>query len=124
MRYIHQAFRPCQHFFQKNFTISVTGADWLFIRSDGAREIDARITLRTDDGHLIYMYYQGIFQIAPETMQRILQGEAVDPSEYYFRTTPVFETGSETYGWLNRIIAVGIGRRTPTGVGYTVYAIV
>lgn len=70
------------------------------------------------------MYYRGIFQIARETMQRILQGEVVDPSEYYFRTTPVFETGSETYGWLNRIIAVGTGRRTPTGVGYTVYAIV
>jgi len=51
------------------------------------------------------------------------KGEAVDPSEYYFRTTPVFETASEKYGWLNRIVAVGIGRMTPTGVGYKVYAI-
>lgn len=32
--------------------------------------------------------------------------------------------GPKLNGWLNRIIAVGTGRRTPTGVGYTVYAIV
>ena len=57
-----------------------------------------------------------------ETVQRIRQREIVDPAEYSFRTTPVFETGSEKYGWLNPIIAVGVGGRTPRGVAYTVYA--
>src|SRR5262245_40095722 len=47
-------------------------------------------------------------------------GRAADPAEYYFRTTPVFEIGSEKYAWLNRTVAVGVGRRTPTGVAYTV----
>jgi len=60
----------------------------------------------------------------PEVLGRMLEGERdIDPSEYYFRTTPVFETGSEKYGWLNRIISVGVGRRTETGVAYTVYEI-
>jgi hypothetical protein len=99
------------------------GGDWLLIRPDGARELNIRETLRTDDGHLIYMSGQGIALLSPELLQRISRGETVDPSAYYFRTTPVFETGSEKYGWLNRIVAVGIGTRLPTGVAQTVYAI-
>ncbi|MCZ6872808.1 MAG: DUF3237 family protein [bacterium] len=60
----------------------------------------------------------------PEIIQRIGQGERdMDPFEYYFRTTPVLETGSEKYDWLNRIISAGVGRLMPTGVAYTVYAI-
>jgi hypothetical protein len=55
--------------------------------------------------------------------QRILKGQVVDPSEYYFRTTPFFETASEKYAWLNKLVAVGVGRRTRTGVVYSVYAI-
>ncbi|HEV2055599.1 MAG TPA: DUF3237 domain-containing protein [Methylomirabilota bacterium] len=99
------------------------GGDWLLIRPDGVRQLDVRATLRTDDGHLIYVSYRGIADISPAVFQRLLRGEAVDPAEYYFRTTPVFETGSEKYGWLNRIVTVGVGTRTPTGVGYIVYAI-
>jgi hypothetical protein len=35
----------------------------------------------------------------------------------------MFETASEKYDWLNRIIAIGVGRRTRTQVGYRVYTI-
>ena len=99
------------------------GGDWLLIRPDGVREPDVRLTLRTEEGHLIYMAYRGVFRIAPELLQRIRQGEAVDPAEYYLRTTPVFETAAEKYGWLNQIVAVGVGIRTPTGLKYTVYTV-
>ena len=99
------------------------GGDWLLFRPDGAGELDVRATMRTDDGHLIYIYYRGILHAPPEVMQRVLQGEAVDPPEYYFRTAPVFETASEKYGWLNRIVAVGVGKLAPNWVGYTVFAI-
>jgi hypothetical protein len=100
------------------------GGDWLLVRPDGASELDVRTTLQTDDGHLIYMSYRGILYRPPAVMERMRQGERdIDPSEYYCRTTPVFETGSEKYDWLNRIISVGVGRSTQTGVAYTVYAI-
>jgi hypothetical protein len=99
------------------------GADWLLTRADGVRELDVRLTLRTDDGHLIYMSYRGINTITPEIIQRLRHGEPVSPSEYYMRITPVFETGAERYGWLNRIVAVGVGQRLPTAVRHTVYAI-
>jgi hypothetical protein len=99
------------------------GGDWLLIRPDGVRELDVRLTLRTDDGHFIYMAYRGLFRITPELLQRITQGEAVDPSAYYLRSTPVFETAAEHYGWLNQIVTVGVGTRIPTGLQYTVYTI-
>ena len=82
-----------------------------------------RITLRTDDGHLIYAHCPGLFYGTPAVLQRILGGEAADASKYYFRTVPFFETASGKYGWLNRIMAIGIGRRTRSQVAYTVYAI-
>jgi hypothetical protein len=88
-----------------------------------ALESDIRETLRTDDGQLIYMTALGIFHAAPETFQRLSRGDPVDPSEYYFRRTAAFETGTGKYGWLNQITAVGTCERTPTGVIHTVYAI-
>ena len=99
------------------------GGDWVLVRKDGVSQLDVRITLRTDDGALIYVTYRGISTMSPEVRQRILKGEVVDPSDYYFRTAPFFETAAEKYAWLNKVIAVGVGRRTPTGVVYSVYAI-
>ena len=99
------------------------GGDWLIIRPDGATELDVRIVLCTDDGHLIYVSYRGIIYVSPAVKQRISNGESVDPSDIYFRTTPIFETGSEKYGWLNRIVAVGTGKRTSTGIEYAIFAV-
>ncbi|HVR07058.1 MAG TPA: DUF3237 domain-containing protein [Thermoanaerobaculia bacterium] len=99
------------------------GGDWLLIRGDGVRALDVRITFRADDGHLVYAAAEGLLAISPETFARVLAGEDVDPSEYYFRTTPRFETASEKYAWLNRVVAVSVGRFTAAAVYQTVYAV-
>jgi hypothetical protein len=99
------------------------GADWLVLRSDGVGELDVRATMRTDDGELIYAYYRGILKIDPAIMGRVQNGEDIDPSQYYFRTTPVLETGSEKYSWLNQIICVGIGKLEKNRVQYRIYQI-
>jgi hypothetical protein len=99
------------------------GADWGVIRADGQLELNVRALIRTDDDHLIYTYYQGVLAAAPEVWQRINTGQPVEPGEYYFRIAPFFETASEKYAWLNRIVAVGTGWLTPTGVAYTVYEV-
>lgn len=99
------------------------GGDWLLLRPDGAGELDVRGTFRTDDGHLIYTYYRGILNMPADVMQRALQGETVDPSEYYFRIAPVYETASEKYDWLNRIVAIGVGQFKPGWVGYSIYQV-
>lgn len=87
-------------------TVLKGGSDWLISRPDGALQLDVRLTLKTHDGHLIGMIYRGYRHGPAVVMDRLNRGEKVDPSEYYF-TTPFFETSSEKYGWLNRIVAIG-----------------
>ncbi len=99
------------------------GDDWVLIRPDGAAQLDVRGTIRTDDGKLIYVRYGGIQIIAPQVYQRISKGESVDPSEYYSRTTPIFETGAEKYRWLNQVISVGVGTLGKDFVSYKIYVI-
>lgn len=104
-------------------TVLPGGGDWLVERADGSRRLDVRITLRTSDGALIYAHYLGVFHAPPDVFQRIQSGADVGVSEYYFRVAPMFETSSPKHDWLNRLIAIGIGRRTGMQVGYSVYAI-
>jgi hypothetical protein len=97
------------------------GADWQVVRSDGIVEVDARYTLETDDGALIYITNWGLRHGPPEVIARLSAGAKVDPSEYYFRTTPVFETGAPEYAWLNGIISVAVGERRADAVIITAY---
>ncbi|MEZ4863415.1 MAG: DUF3237 domain-containing protein [Caldilineaceae bacterium] len=92
------------------------GADWQLVRPDGAALLEARYTLHTDDGALIYVTNRGIRHGPPEVLARIARGELVDPALYYFRATPSFETGAEPYRWLNDVIAVCSGVRTAEAV--------
>ena len=73
------------------------GGDWLLLRPDGVLELDLRITLETDDHALIYMTFQGLRHGS------------------YFRTLPRFETSTEAYAFLNRIVSVGVGEARPDG---------
>lgn len=99
------------------------GGDWVLVRRDGVAELDIRFTLRVQNGELIYLRSSGLLDIEPQLRRRILDGEEVDPARYYFRTALAFETGAEKYRWLNRLIAVGLGRRTPAGMATDVFAI-
>ena len=99
------------------------GHDWAMTRGDGALVLDVRLVLETDDGAHIMMTYRGIRTGAPEVLARIAAGEHVDPTEYYFRIIPFFETGSQKYGWLNRIVCVCFGDRVKSGPRYTVHEV-
>ena len=101
---------------------SVAG-DWLLLRADGVLTLDVRLTLETDDQALIYMRYQGMRHGPAEVMARVNAGEPVDPSLYYFRVTPTFETAAPQYAWLNQLLAVGVGERTAQGPVYQVHEI-
>ena len=99
------------------------GGDWLLLRPDGVLVLDVRLTLETDDGQLIYMTYRGLRHGPADVIARLNRGEPVDPASYYFRTTPVFETASPKYEWLNRMVAVATGRREPSGPTYDVHEV-
>ena len=96
------------------------GADWTLLRTDGVLELDLRLTLETDDGALIDMRSFGLRHGPPDVIAAIGRGETVDPSSYYFRTTPRFETSHPKYAFLNRLLAVASGDRRPEGPVYTI----
>ena len=100
-----------------------SGGDWIVVRSDGVTQLDVRAHLQTDDGALIYMTYRGHRHGPKAVMDRLAKGEAVDPSDYYFRTSPFFETSAEKYAWLNTMCFVAKGHRLPEGPVYRVYTV-
>jgi hypothetical protein len=92
------------------------GADWQIVRADGTADLDARYTLETSDGALIYVNNRGYRHGPKDVIARLVKGEDLDPALYYMRTTPWFETSAPAYDWLNRIVCVGTGARRPAGV--------
>jgi len=99
------------------------GGDWLLLRRDGVLNLDVRLNLETDDGAVIYMTYRGYRHGPEEVIARVNRGEDVDPAEYYFRTAPTFETADQRYAWLNSVVCVATGRRTPDGPVYDVFEV-
>jgi hypothetical protein len=99
------------------------GADWQVVRADGVAHLDARYTLETADGALIYVRNRGYRHGPREVLAQLAAGENVDPALYYMRTTPLFETGDERYAWLNRIVAVASGARRPAAVELEVFEV-
>ena len=83
--------------------------DWITNRRDGTYRLDVRITIRTDDGALILVTYNGIAHTTES-------GSSI-------RTAPLFETGDSRYTWLNGLQAVGIGGREGNVVTYDLYAL-
>lgn len=72
-------------------------ADWLTVNAALLGTIDVRALLETDDGALIYTWYQGRLDLS--------QGTGSSPAY----SAPLYETGDERYAWLNRIQAVAKG---------------
>ena len=99
------------------------GSDWQALRADGTTTLNVRLIMETDDGALIGTTYLGMRHGPKEVMERIARGEKVSPSEYYMRATPYYETASEKYGWLNRIVSVAYGHRMAGGAIYQVFEI-
>jgi hypothetical protein len=99
------------------------GSDLLLGRADGTFQQDVRLLLAADDGGLILMTYRGVRRCSQSIDERLANGEAVDPSEYYLRTTPYFETAAPQHAWLNQIVAVAQGGRRADGVEYDVFEI-
>jgi hypothetical protein len=100
--------------------------DWMLVRRDGVMVVDARVTLKTEDGAIIHMSYGGRIVIPGELLEAARDKERrhlIDPAHYYFRTSPIFETGARDYAWLNSIVCVGSGRLTRNGVAYDVFQV-
>ncbi|HTR38792.1 MAG TPA: DUF3237 domain-containing protein [Bryobacteraceae bacterium] len=92
------------------------GADWQILRPDGTADLDARYTIETEQGALIYVVNRGVRHGPREVLEKLNRGERVDPSTYYFRSAATFETSAIEHQWLTRAVVVGVGERYPDKV--------
>jgi hypothetical protein len=90
-------------------SVQIPAGDWITNRADGSYRLDVRLTLKTDDGALILVTYNGI-------------GQTTNTGAT-LRIAPLFETGDSRYTWLTRMQAIGIGERVGTAVKYDIYAL-
>lgn len=97
------------------------GSDWLLVRGDGSTQLDVRLVLETDDNVTMCLTYPGLRVGDQEVLDRHVNGDVVDASEYYFRIAMRFEAPTGKYEWLNHLFAVGMGHRSEDGPAYKVY---
>jgi hypothetical protein len=83
------------------------GGDWLLVRKDGVAIPDARATLTTDDGALLYYRLGGTLDLGPDGYALALRNEL--PKSAPLSVTAQVSTSSEKWKWLNRLTLVGAG---------------
>jgi Protein of unknown function (DUF3237) len=104
-------------------TIAPGGVDWQVLRADGALEIDAHYVLVTESDESIEVQSRGLRVAAPEVAARIAAGDAVEPSEYYFRTHIRLATAAPRWAWMNELLAVSTGERRRDAVRIDVHEV-
>ena len=103
--------------------IAAGGSDWPLVRPDGASRISACYTIVASDGTPVFVRNEGLRVSSPEVLSRLRAGERVDPAEFYFRSTPVFEAPDGPHGWLNDAVFVASLCRSGAKVVVDVYRV-
>ncbi len=106
-----------------NGSVLQGGGDWQTIYRGGLTRVEARYFLKADDGTVIEVTNPGIRTGSAEVIERLAKGEDVDPSAYYFRTTPRFDVAPGKHEWLRRHAFVARGVRRPDKVLIDFYVV-
>ena len=96
------------------------GADWIRLMPGGNLRQDVRLTIKTDDGALIYLTYNGIISRSKEVAKRAASGDLLTSADEYFLMAPTMETSSQAYVWLNHVQCVGKMIEVKTGDNFFV----
>jgi hypothetical protein len=105
-----------------NGLVMTGGADWQAVAADGTAHAHARYWLQAGDGSVIGVENVGIRHGPRDVLERLFADEAVNPKEYYFRSTPSF-AATGYHAWLSRTIFVCTGARTRNQVILDTYAL-
>ena len=104
-------------------TVLPGGVDSQVIRPDGKCELSARYGIRLDNGDSLYIENNGIRTVPEDYVEKVLRGEFIDPSLYYFATVPSFETYSKNLRWLENHVFYCKAIRETAQVKITYYVV-
>ena len=99
--------------------------DWFRTLPSGAGRLDVRATIRTDDGALIYLAYNGVYKASAEAEARAAKGEVLTSKDLYFFIAPTLQTAAKKYVWLNDVQCVGklVEYRADAYVKYDIFIV-
>ncbi|VVP25584.1 hypothetical protein PS903_03991 [Pseudomonas fluorescens] len=84
------------------------GEDIFLLRPDGVGQLDARYSLRTDQGELINIRNIGLLNMTEYGRQLERQGQwPIPETEYHCTCTPVFQVPKGRLDWLTRASFIG-----------------
>ena len=108
-----------------NGTILAPGGDWFHVMPSGVGRLDVRLTIKTDDGALIYITYNGISKDTKESEERANKGEVLTSSDLYFIIAPTMQTSAKKYAWLNDLQCIGkmVSYKNDSYVKYDIFAV-
>jgi hypothetical protein len=108
-----------------NGTLLAPAGDWSRALPAGVSRLDVRATIKTDDGALIYISYNGIFQDSKETEARAARGEVLTSKDMYFVIAPTLQTAAKKYEWLNAVQCIGkmVSYKNDSYVKYEIFVV-
>jgi hypothetical protein len=108
-----------------NGTLLAPGGDWFRVLPSGASRVDVRATIKTDDGALIYISYNGVFKDSEETEARAAKGEVLISKDMYFVIAPTMQTSAKKYDWLNGVQCIGkmVSYKSDSFVKYEIFVV-
>ncbi|MBS0378986.1 MAG: DUF3237 domain-containing protein [Proteobacteria bacterium] len=103
------------------------GGDWSRAMPSGVVRLDVRLTVRTDDGALIYVSYGGVERDLPKSATSH-PGATLGPKDVgVWLIAPTFETSATKYAWLDEVQGVGRMVEYKDGAGgyvkYEIYSV-
>lgn len=99
-----------------------SGGDWSVERS-GTHQLEARYVLVASDGAHIDIHNRGYYRAPQWVVDTVTAGGHVDPSEYYFRCAPVFQTDAPEHRWLAENQFVGVARDEEGQIRIRIYVV-
>ena len=80
------------------------GGDWLRLMPSGAFRLDVRATIKTEEGDLLFLTYNGVIEHTEASLAKQKNGEKYTHDDLtYFVAAPTIQTASKKYGYLNRV---------------------
>jgi hypothetical protein len=108
-----------------NGTLLAPAGDWSHTLPSGVSRLDVRATIKTDDGALIYISYNGIFKDSEETEARAAKGQVLTSKDMYFVIAPTLQTAAKKYEWLNAVQCIGkmVSYKSDSYVKYDIFIV-
>jgi len=105
--------------------IVAPSGDWFRVMPSGVSRLDVRTTIKTEDGALIYMSYNGVFKDTKESQDRANKGEVLASHDFYFIIAPTMQTSAKKYEWLNDVQCIGkmVSYKNDAYVKYDIFAV-